>query len=222
MAYLTTSSSVEDFYDSLYYSLARTEAHPIALKYAPHLQSSIDGLGKAVGERNAKANTQQKLMAKRDFARDSMVDAFLPYTLQVAAHFGAKTAPEALRLVLWSPSSLGVLPLKSLPTAIAQWKSQLDLPATPAEVKKFAKPVLDHWDGLQKAQAAVEAGALNLKNAIVAVDKAKNAALDTLAKTRAGLAGDFPRQSKVVARFFVKQKKRGSKDETDPNGGSGT
>ena len=97
---------------------------------------------------------------------------------------------------------------------MAQWKSQLDLPLTPPEVKKFAKPVLDQWDGFQKAQAAVEAGALGLKNAIAAVDAHKLTALDALAKTRAGLGSDFPRQAKVVARFFIKQKKKGAKDET--------
>ena len=179
-------------------------------------------MGKAVGDRNAKANTQQKLMAKRDFARDAMSDAYELYILQVAAHFGSKTGPEVLRLAPWPRSAFALLPFKALPPAMAAWQSQLDQPATPAEVKKFAKPVLDQWAAFQKAQAAVDAGALQLKHAITAVDTAKTAALTALAKTRAGLAGDFPRQSKVVARFFIKQKKRGVKEENDPNAGSGT
>ena len=222
MAYITESSSVEDFYNNLYYTLSRAEAHPVALKYAAALQAGIDALGKAVGDRNAKANTQQKLMAKRDFARDAMSDAYELYILQVAAHFGSKTGPEVLRLAPWPRSAFALLPFKALPPAMAAWQSQLDQPATPAEVKKFAKPVLDQWAAFQKAQAAVDAGALQLKHAITAVDTAKTAALTALAKTRAGLAGDFPRQSKVVARFFIKQKKRGVKEENDPNAGSGS
>ena len=106
------------------------------------------------------------------------------------------------------------MPFKALPGAMAQWKSQLDLPLTPPEVKKFAKPVLDQWDAFQKAQSAVEVGALGLKNAIAAVDASKLLALETLAKTRSGLGGEFPRQPKVVARFFIKQKKKGAKEET--------
>ena len=38
---------------------------------------------------------------------------------------------------------------------------------------------------------------------------------------RASRSGDFPGQSKVVARFFLKQKKRGVKEENSPDAGSG-
>jgi hypothetical protein len=213
VAYINPTSSIEDFYDNLYYCVARCEAHPVALKYAAPVQAAIDGLGKVVGDRNIKANAQQKLMAKRDFARDAMCDAYEPFSLQVAAHYGSKTAPETLRLVPWAPSTLAGMSFKMLPAVMAAWKSQLDLPLTPAEVKKFAKPVLDQWDVFQKAQGAVEASTFGLKNAIAAVDAHKLTALETLAKTRSGLGSDFPRKPKVVARFFIKQKKKGAKDE---------
>ena len=212
MGYLNPKSALNSYYDNLLYTISRCEAHPTAVKYAPALQAELDALGKSVGNRNTQSNTRQKLMAKRDYARDTLSDLYEPYTLQVAAQFGSKTASETRRLAPLSPSAFVALPIKALPGFMAQWKSQLDQPATPADVKKFAKPVLDAYDLFFKANAAHDAGVLVERNAIAAVDTTKNAALVALAKVRGSLATDFPRKPKVVRRFFVPQETKKGAD----------
>ena len=222
MSNLAPSSSVSEFFDAANYTIARLEAQPKAIVFVPMLQPPLDHLSKVTGERNQKANAQQKLLARRDSARDNLTDAYEPFGLQAAAHFGSKSAPGLLRIVALTAAQFAVLPLKALPGVLAQLKSAIDDPATPAEVKKFAKPVFDAWDAFEKAQGLVAAGVLTMRKASKAVDDGKVEVLNGLAKVRAALAGANPRQPKVVARYFVKSKAKRAKEEAaaeaDPAG----
>lgn len=202
MAAPQPKSSIADYVDYNLYVIARLEADPKVEPHAPLLQQPHDLLMKDVGARNLAGNLVLKASAKRDYARDTVLDTLEPMSLSIAAHYKSKAHPGYGRVFARTPAQYAVLARRELLGELTKVKAALQEPETPKEVLKHAAEFLAALAAFavtEEAQAKVLA---SYKKAVDLVDKAKLACLDASSKLRARLQDQFPRQPKIVARYF--------------------
>ncbi len=213
----TPAAAVSEYFSYDLYVIARLSADPATAGHVPLVEVPHLALAQKVATRNQADDAVRKALAKRDYERDRLSDLLEPFALQVAAHHGSKSAPGYLALFPLTPAQLATLPLKDLPKALANLQAAIAEAGTPKEVKAFAKPVLEQIALLDKAQAALDGANTQLKKAGEAVAAAKDQVLTGIAKLRAALQSQFPRQPKRVARYLpVKNGKKPVKGAVPP------
>lgn len=199
-------SSVADYVVYNLYVLAKLEARKATAHLAEVLQVDHDGLMATLGVRNKAHNAFMKEDAKVDVATEDLVDTLEPLMNDAAssAVFKSKDHSEFKRIFVKTAKQYENLPQRDQPTAFADLKKELLDEDTPAALKKAAKPFLDAYDVWVKAREAVAKAADALDKATKKVAAAKIACLNASSRLRGKLQDLFPRQPKMIARFFPK------------------
>ena len=203
-------SSVAEYVNYDQWVTARLEADPKTLVHAPLLDAPHAALMVLVKARNDADNLVLKASAKRDFARDTLHDSLEPLSLKTAAHFNSKKAAGYVRIFVLTPSQYANLPKVDQPKAFDDLKLALNNAETPKEVLKHAAEYLAALASLVAADKVVEQAQAALTKSVKTVDQGKITCLEGSAKLRSALQGQFPRQPKIVARYFppVQPKKK--------------
>lgn len=206
------------FADFCLWVIARLEADPKTAQHAALVQAPYDALDAKVKERNTATNAVLKAAAKRDYTRDTILDTLEPLQLSVSAYYKAKNHPGVARIFVRTPAQYAALARRDLLPELQKMEAALKDPETPKDVAKAAAEFLADLPNLVAATQALDKARLGLKKSIEGVDKAKIACLEANSKLRGRLQDQFPRQPKVVARYFppVKAGEGGAVGEVVP------
>jgi hypothetical protein len=125
-----------------------------------------------------------------------------PLALKVAAHYGSKSHPEALRLLPLTPAKYEGLPQRDLPDAMDKIEAALNDGDTAAAVKKLGAEfvgLLGPWRKQKKERKDADAALTKTQKAVAV---AKDAVLEAHARLDGQLRALFPRQRKKVASYW--------------------
>jgi len=199
---LSDQSSAGDVSAYLVYVIASVEADAAVAHHAPLVHEPWAALEKDKAARIAADNLRIKAVVKTNFAFNAMADTLEAFSLATGAHYGSKTHPGYLRIFAYTPAQYGTLPKRDQGKAMADLDAAIADDATPAEVKKAAKPfqaARAAWLAAQADEAKVTAA---FKKADEKTFASKKACLNGVARLRGRLMDQFPRQGKKVARYF--------------------
>jgi hypothetical protein len=183
---------IEDTIDRDLYTLSRVSTHKVVHVHTHLLQIPHDHFMAAIAVRNKHADVCKK------------ADGLLDNTWWVLE---SRTAPGYTRLWTIAPSGFVAAPERDRVALVTGLVGAIEDAQTPALLQTAAGPLVA---AAKEFLAAAHHSALvdaQLAEAMEAVDKALNGCLDGLATMRNALGMVYPRQPKLVARFFRPTKK---------------